>query len=160
MGHSIKDLMEIVAERLTGQRVVVHCVPDRFAVVEGKRIVATTHKDLDGVPVITMYERAYIDDGQSGLSHFLHECAHVLMHGDTLQPRKNYDPVATPDTDADNPMLRAIRDRREEEADFLADLWLRYAVEHTKSYEQNDVGLLLYSLYSAPEGTWLQSLKN
>ncbi len=160
--HSIKDLMELTAERLTGKRVVVQIVAGRYPTIGKRRINGSATKSLDGTPVICMYDAAYADRPMEGFKAFLHECAHVLLHGKDMPPRadygERYDPVAAALATADAPMLRGTSNRQEQEADYLAEKWLKYAVAHVRPFERENVGLLMHALFTTPRSeAWLQN---
>jgi hypothetical protein len=141
------DLMRAVARRLTGQEVIVKEDYTGYPVDDVGPVAGMVYPDVDNQGVIQLYQVPQTDYERAHV--FLHECAHILRHVRML-PAGKYDPL-TPATFSD-PVKQAARDRVEAEAEALAEKWLQYAVEHTRSWERGNFGTLMWALLQAPKG--------
>jgi len=138
-----------VARRLAGRPLIVRA---RASMYKGD--LATTHKNLDGVPVIDMPANL---QGNLFLKVLLHECAHVKLHAGSFA-RSDVDRTPQSVTEAKPSKARmAARVRRENEAECLSKKWLDFADRHAvKVLQENsslgDLEARLWALTKCPKG--------
>lgn len=123
------DLMQAVANHLTGRQVIV-----RMQTPVTTNSLGTVQIKADGVPVVD------IDPGlgQWTMHTFLHELAHVKLHAGQMV-RSNLD-QAKPQTITVNKMDK--RPTWEVQADELRDHWMNYAKAHSDPTLSGDEGIL------------------
>jgi len=123
------DLMQAVANHLTGQKVIV-----RLQRPVTTNSLGTVQIRADGVPVLDIDPNL----GQWTLSTLLHEIAHIKLHAAQMV-RSNLD-QAKPRSMIVNKMDK--RPSWEAAADALRDRWLNFGKAHADPTLSNDEGIL------------------